>query len=110
MNKIVKISTDEIIYDYKNASKVVEKACLRQTPMSVVGLLQRDKSVFICLEEQEENYNHSNAQYIFSPFDEENEDFILSEIKSRYNAGFSTIGCIIIDGQTWGLFTRKKVS
>ena len=103
MIKIVKFSVDDILFDNKAASEAVSKACSRTVPAKVAGICQLDETVIISIEETPVK---ENITYTFAPFPAVNEDEIAGEIKSRYSAGFSTIGVFNIAGKKWALFSK----
>ncbi len=99
MHRIVKINIYDIIYDYKEASQIINNACNRSEKMQVTGMFQTADNVFMSLEESLEN-----KKYLFSKFSSPDEDDLLVEIKNRYFNNFSFIGQIEIDNDIWGLF------
>lgn len=101
MNRIVKIHVNDIAVNQKEMSEMVNNACRRRTPMKVAGLCQVKDQLVVSLEETNKP---SNLKYIFSPFPSENEEELITEIDSRYHAGFSTIGDFYIANKKWGLF------
>ncbi len=103
MHRIVKININDIIYDYREASQIINNACNRSEKMQVVGMFQNADNIFISLEPSFEN-----KKYIFSKFNSPDEDDLLIEIKNRYNYNFSFIGKIEINNDIWGLFANNK--
>ncbi len=99
MHRIVKINIYDIIYDYKEASQIINNACNRSEKMQVTGMFQSAGNIFISLEESLEN-----KKYLFAKFSSPDEDDLLVEIKNRYFNNFSFIGRIEIDNDIWGLF------
>lgn len=108
-HKILKINVKDIIYDYRQVSEVVCKACARQIPMEVKGGFFLGDNVILCLEEISAELS-SYKQYIFAPFQDVSENGIIAEIDSRYYAGFTTITCFEIQDKLWGLFAERKGS
>lgn len=105
MVKIVKFSVDDILFDSKAASEAVNKACSRTVPAKVAGICQLEETVMISIEETPVR---NSIAYTFAPFPVVNEDEIAGEIKSRYYAGFSTIGVFDIAGKKWALFSNTN--
>jgi len=105
MVKIVKFSVDDILFDSKAASEAVGKACSRTLPAKVAGICQLDQTVILSVEETPVK---QEITYTFAPFPAVNEDEIAGEIKSRYYAGFSTIGVFSIAEKRWALFSKAK--
>jgi hypothetical protein len=103
MIKIVKFSVDDILFDSKAAAEAVDKACSRAIPAKVAGICQLDETVIISVEETP---LRENITYNFAPFPAVNEDEVAGEIKSRYYAGFSTIGVFNIADKKWALFAK----
>lgn len=101
MNRIVKIHVNDIAVNQKEMSELVNNACRRKTPMKVAGLCQVRDNLVVSLEETDKP---SNLKYVFSSFPSENEEEIITEIDSRYHAGFSTVGDFYIANKKWGLF------
>lgn len=101
MNRIVKIHVNDIAVNRQEMSEMVDNACLRKTPMKVVGLCQVRDQLVVSLEEIDKP---SNLKYVFSPFPSENEEEVVAEIDFRYHAGFSIIGDFYIANKKWGLF------
>lgn len=101
MNKILKLSIDEIILAGEKASEAVNAACSRHINMEVTGCCIKNNIVLITMEEREKPCRYT---YVIAPFPTENEDGIIAEINSRYCAGFSTIGAFPVKDRTWGLF------
>ncbi len=99
MHRIVKINIYDIIYDYKEASQIINNACNRSEKMQVTGMFQSADNIFISLEESLEK-----NKYLFAKFSSPDEDDLLVEIKNRYFNNFSFIGRIEIDNDIWGLF------
>jgi hypothetical protein len=109
MNRILKISFKDIIYDSKNVSSLINKACTRKTKMVVVGGFIKGEKLILCLEEENHKIHDKIESYIIAPFDEISEPGIIGEISSRYYAGFSTIICVEINDVMWGLFAKRSL-
>ncbi len=105
MVKIVKFSVDDILFDSNAASEAVGKACSRTVPARVAGIYQLDQTLILSLEETPVK---QDITYTFAPFPAINEDEIAGELKSRYYAGFSTIGIFNIAEKKWALFSKAK--
>ena len=103
MVKIVKFSVDDILFDSRAASEAVNKACSRAIPAKVAGICQLDETVMLSIEETPVK---ENITYTFAPFPAVNEDEVAGEVKSRYYAGFSTIGVFNIADKKWALFSK----
>ena len=108
MNKILKVNIKDILYDYRQASEIVCKACNRQTPMEVKGGFIRGDNVILSLEQKFDNEKDNYKNYIFASFLDLAEDAITAEITSRYDAGFTTILCFEYEDKVWGLFAERK--
>ena len=108
MNKILKVNIKDILYDYRQASEIVCKACNRQAPMEVKGGFLKGDNVILCLEEKDGDQKGNYKRYIFAPFVELSEEGIIAEIRSRYYAGFTTIFCFEEENKAWGLFAEKS--
>ena len=50
MHRIVKINIYDIIYDYKEASQIINNACNRSEKMQVTGMFQSADNIFMSLE------------------------------------------------------------
>jgi hypothetical protein len=107
-NRILKVNTKDIIYDYCQASEIVCKACNRQIPMEVKGGFVKGNNVILCLEQIPDNACNNYKKYIFAPFQDISENGIIAEIDSRFYAGFTTIICFEIQDKVWGLFAERK--
>jgi hypothetical protein len=107
MNKILKINFKDIIFDYRQASEIVNKACNRQIPMEVKGGFTKDVNIILFLEQKFDDEKDNYKNYIFAPFPGLAEDIITAEITSRYYAGFTAIICFEIEDKVWGLFAEK---
>jgi hypothetical protein len=105
MLKIVKFSVDDILFDSKAASEAVGKACSRTIPAKVAGICQLNETVMIAIEKTPVK---EKTTYTFAPFPAVNEDEVAGEIKSRYYAGFSTIGVFNIAEKKWALFSNTE--
>ena len=105
--KILKVNVNDIIYDYRQASEIVCKACNRQIPMEVKGGFVKDVNVILCLEEVFDKKQENYKKYIFSPLKDPSENGIIAEISSRFYAGFTTIMCFEINEKPWGLFAER---
>ena len=106
MNKISKLTTDEIIIDPAGQSEMITSACNHNTKMYVTGLCQSGDYILIALEEWNDI---NNLSYILAPFDSLNVDDIITEISKRYFAGFSLIGGFELKSDKWALFATKNV-
>ena len=107
MNKILKINFRDIIYDYREASEIVNKACNRQIPMEVKGGFIKGNNVILSLEQKFDNEKDNYKKYVFAPFPNLVEDAVTAEITSRYYAGFTTILCFEFEDKIWGLFGER---
>jgi len=105
MVKVIKFSVDEILFDSGAVSDAVNKACSRNPPAKVAGMMQVGDTLMIPLEEVKEE---PGLTYVIAPFPAVNEDEFAGEIKSRYYAGFSTIGVCSIGGKNWALYSCIK--
>ena len=107
MNKILKINVKDILYDYRQASEIINKACNRQIPMEVKGGYIKNDNVILSLEQKFDDEKDNYKNYILAPFSSLIEDAITAEITSRYYAGFTTILCFEVEDKTWGLFAER---
>lgn len=104
MNRILKISKNDILFDRKNASDILNKASLRTTPMHLTGGFETDEKIVLVLEDNYSWKNEQMEQYTIAPFSEVTEDGMIGEINSRYTAGFSICFCFKINDSNWGVF------
>ena len=104
MNKILKISIDSIIINPAEQSDMITDACNHKTKMNATGLCQVGDNILITLEPEEEE---REMVYVLSPFSSNNIDEIISEISSRYFAGFSLVGGFDLKSEKWALFARR---
>jgi hypothetical protein len=110
MNRIVKITREEIIVDHKKAAETINSACSRQGGMNVTGCCKCNDVLMFILEKDERPGRYN---YVFAPFPEGGEDEITAEIDSRYFAGFRTITSFKAGKTWWALFafdTQKTTS
>ena len=111
MNRIVKLSVNDVVIDAAQAAGVLTSACnSHHQPMRVTGICCLDETLLIPLEELTAR---DGCNYVFSKLPSLAEDDLVAEINSRYSAGFTTIGTFQIDDKLWGLFAlnpefRKK--
>ncbi len=103
MNKIIAIATADIVLDYRGTSDVLNDACTRGGLLKVAGLCDFEDKIILSLEESDTEY-----EYVFAQFPSMNEDDVIGEIRSRYFAGFSTVGDFDFNNNKWGLFARGK--
>lgn len=106
MNKILKINLKDVIYDHKNASDILNKACSRAPLMRVSGGFKFGDNLIFCLGEIE-NTMAVSTDYIIAPMDSLSEDGMIGEINSRYTSGFSTIFCFELNNKIWGVFSKR---
>lgn len=103
--KIVKINEQEIILDYRAASKILEDAINHGTADYVVtGCSKYLENIIITLEEADID---SPFEYIIAPISAKSEADLIASIRSRYDAGFTTISTFNTDKLFWGLFAKK---
>ncbi|MFZ2655929.1 MAG: hypothetical protein WAX69_13445 [Victivallales bacterium] len=105
MIKTVKFSINEILLDSEAVSDAINKACSRNPPAKVAGMMQIGDTIMIPVEEVKEELE---LRYVIAPFPAINEDEVAGEMKSRYYAGFSTIGVFSVAGKRWALFANTK--
>ncbi len=103
MNRIIKLPKADIVFDYRSSSDIVMEACARSTPLKVAGFCETEKILILSLED---NTMPEKYEYVFAKFPSENEDDIIGEIRSRFFAGFSTLGSFHLNNETWGLFSK----
>ena len=107
MNKILKINLKDILYDYQQASEIVNKGCNRQTHMEVKGGFIKGDNIILTLEQKFDGEKDNYKNYIFAPFSDLAEDAVTAEITSRYYAGFTTIFYFEFEDKAWGLFAER---
>ncbi|HCE43342.1 MAG TPA: hypothetical protein DET40_07325 [Lentisphaeria bacterium] len=107
MIKIIKFSVDDVLFDSEAVSDAVNKACSRNPPAKVAGLCQVGETLMIPLEEVKEDLG---LNYVIAPFPAVNDDEFAGEIKSRYYAGFSTIGVFSVADKKWALYSKENKS
>lgn len=107
MNKIIKINIKDIIYDHKQASEIINTACIRSNLFTVKGAFKQDQNILLCLEGVTKD-DLEYKSYLFAQIEDCSEDGIIAEINSRYRYGFTTISCFEINDQVWGLFAEQK--
>ena len=108
MNKIIRISVDDIIIDPAGISEMITNACCHQIKMQVSGVCQTGDNILIVLDE--EIFCEKQQQYVLAPFESVNINDITGEISSRYFAGFSFVGSLNIKSEKWALFRAEKQS
>jgi len=102
MIKIVEILIDDILNDAAGCSEIIHGACRRNPGLHVTGLSANETMVFISLEDTPST--SGMMQYRFAELSELDKDLIASEMKSRYYAGFTTVGSFISGKNVWALF------
>lgn len=108
MNKILKINLKDVIYDCKNVSDILNKACSRTSPMYVAGGFKFGDNLIFCLDEILKDETVDNS-YIITPISSLSEDGIIGEISERYTNGFLTIFCFELNDKIWGVFSKKRL-
>jgi hypothetical protein len=108
MNKILKINIKDIVYDYSQASEIVNKACSRQVPMEVKGGFVKDLNIILSLEQIKDDEKENYKNYIIAPLPGLAEDVLTAEISSRYYAGFTSILFFEYQDKMWGLFAERN--
>ena len=106
MNKILKINLKDLVYDYKNASDILNKACSRACPMVVSGGFKFGDNLIFCLEE----VSRESEVYTIAPMNNLSENGIIGEINTRYASGFLTIFCFEFNDKIFGGVFSKKSS
>jgi len=109
MNKLLKINLKDIIYDHKNASDILNKACSRPPLTQISGGFRFGDNLIFCLNEIE-NTVAVSENYIIAPMNGLSEADVIGEINARYTSGFSTIFCFELDNKIWGVFSQKKLN
>jgi hypothetical protein len=69
--------------------------------MQVSGICSNAEILYVILEERES----VSKQYRIAPL-AEFDDAIIASIRSRYDAGFTTVGSFIASETAWALFAR----
>jgi len=104
MNKILKISINDIIIDPARESEMISKACTRKIHMRPTGLCQSGETLLVILEENTQSEDYT---YVLAPLSSTNIDEIIGEISARYFAGFSMLGAFDVKSEKWALFEKK---
>lgn len=106
MNKILKINLKDVIYDHKNASDILNKACSRASLMRVSGGFKFGDNLIFCLDEAVKTEAVSDS-YIIAPMNSLSEAGLIGEINSRYTSDFLTIFCFELNNKIWGVFSKR---
>ena len=102
-NKLVLLSLADIIFDPKDAARLVDAACARKPKMRAVGLLRLDEKLVVALEEGEPPKAH-----VFAPLPDDSEDALLAELTARHYAGFTFLGGFPLNDHPWALFAKNS--
>lgn len=108
--RIVKINVNDLLFDSRQASSVVNDACLRSPKSKVTGAFQKGDNAILLLESLEGDDLEREWVYVFAPFPDPSEKAMLAEISSRYYYGFSALSCFEFDGQVWALFHNAQAT
>jgi len=103
MIKIVTIEEQELLIDYKAASSIINTACKRDDLM-VTGCCKHNNNIIINLEPAAED---DTKTYLLAPLPASSDSELVATIRSRYDAGFTTITKFDIESQSWGLFSTS---
>ena len=103
MIKIVTIDEQEILLDYREASDVINTACERDD-LKVTGCCKHNNHIVVNLEPQT---GEERQTYIIAPLAAASDAELIATIRSRYDAGFTTITKFEIESQYWGLFSSQ---
>ena len=106
--KIVKLNIKDIIFDYRNASDILNRDCFGDKQRRVAGAYALGEDILIWLEDIESEEEYIFDSYVFSQIDEPSEGAIIGEVKNRACFGFSTLTFFEYDNKLWGLFARKR--
>ena len=105
--RIIKINEEEILFDYRNASEIVNKAIRNsQNNTKVTGCCKHNDNIIVTIEETKDK---SSLIYIFAPLPVKSDSELIATIRSRYDSGFSTITKFDIDDTSWGLFSQPSL-
>ena len=106
--KIVKINAKDIVFDYKNASDILNSNCFGKTKRYVAGGYFVGDNFLAWLEDIDSVENPPFDSYVFSQITETSEDTIVGEVQNRAAFGFTTITFFEYNDKLWGLFARKS--
>ena len=101
MIKFVKISKKDVLFDRKNASDILNKACSRLKPMVMTGAFETGERIVAVLEP---DTRAKLRNYAIVPVVDGSEDGLIGEVNSRYGAGFSFCFSFRIEDSVWGIF------
>jgi hypothetical protein len=102
MIKIIEIFIDDILNDAAACSELINGSCRRNPELHVAGVCANETMVFVLLEDTAPPPHI--MQYRFAGLSEFDKDLIVAELKSRYYAGFTTLGSFISGNAVWSLF------
>ncbi|MFA6103997.1 MAG: hypothetical protein WCV67_12765 [Victivallaceae bacterium] len=102
MIKIIEILIDDILNDAAACSEIINGAVKRHPELSVTGVCASESLVFVSLEDTVSMPD--KMQYRFAVLSELDNDLIAAAMKSRYYAGFTTMGSFISGNTVWALF------
>ncbi len=101
MLRILDIPLHEISLDPAGASERLNAAAVRGAGLHVVGLAALGGRLQVFLESP-----FIPGVYRFAPVAAESGAELIGEVRSRYDAGFSTLGVFELGPERWGLFRR----
>lgn len=102
MIRIIKIAIEDILNDAGSCSARINRACRRNQPMQVSGICSNAEILYVILEER----ISVPCQYRVAPLAEFDDDAIIASVRSRFDAGFTTVGSFIASETLWALFSR----
>ncbi|MBN1864084.1 MAG: hypothetical protein JW808_04220 [Victivallales bacterium] len=104
-NRLLKISINDLIVDPNAQAEMLTVACGRQVPMAVKGACQVGDSLLLHLEECP---GPAGMAYVFAPLCSLNTEEIITEIGTRFFAGFSLIAGIDVNNEKWALYCHAE--
>lgn len=105
MNRILQISYDDLLYDKKAAEKRINDYCAEHAGTVVVGATTSNEKLLVIIEERDES---EEINYVIAPAEADSYETLISSIRSRYDAGFSTITTFSAGDILWGLYAKSE--
>lgn len=103
MIKIIEILIDDILNDAAACSDLINGAVRRNPALRATGVCSDETRIFVSLEDTV-TPPPEMMQYRLAELSELDRDLIASGLKSRYYAGFTTMGSFIAGNTVWALF------
>lgn len=109
MIRFIAIDKYEILADAEDAGKMLAKAVLRKIPMRFSGICDLNDTTLMVILEERPSEEKPPREYVFSPFETDPDfDDVSAAVRSRFDAGYDTLGSFRINGILWGLFSRPS--